>query len=364
MPKKVCFFLGSLQLGGIGKLSINLIEEFLKEGVEVDIFLMKDGGEYSDQVPDEVNIFCVEGSWIKRVSGFLKYLRAQRPDISMSARQRQDVINILCCLLTFGKVKPVVSVHTNLTAEMEFKGRGTNNMVDKIAARLYRFVDTFIAVSAGVADDFSKRTGVPRNKIEVIYNPVFKPYVDDGTISMKFTEFKARHSKYIIGVGRMSPQKDFETLIRAYARLPESVKHGLVIAGDGPLRPQLQKLIEELGLRDKVLLLGFVDNPLYYLKNADLFVLSSKWEGFGNVIVEALGVGTPVVSTNCLSGPAEILEDGKYGKLVEVGNVEQLSDAITLSLSEKPQPDRLIAKAADFDVKTIADKYLKLLLAN
>lgn len=365
MQKKVCFFIGTISLGGIGKLSVYLMEEFVKQGIEVDLFLMKGGGEYQSQVPKEVNIFVESGSSIRRIFKFIQYLYRERPTISISSRQRQDIVNIFGCWLTFGRTKPVVSIHTNVSAENKHQ-TNTNNTrfhVTFLSRILYRIPKKLIAVSSGVGDDFSLRTGIPRENIKVIYNPVYKPYNKSVESEIdthpKIQQLVNEGRKFVISVGRLTAAKDFDNLINAYNIVRKNREEALVILGDGPLKEELNAKIIHLGLENDVFLLGFVSNPQYYIRKSSLFVMSSRWEGFGIVIVEALATGTPVVATDCPSGPSEILENGKYGKLVPVADPEALASEIVKNL-EMPchSSDNLIKRAEDFSTHKIANEYL------
>lgn len=366
MKRKVCLYIGSMNLGGIGKLMLHLMDEFLKKGYRVDVFLMKGGGEYEAQIPEGVRLFVESGSHIHRIRKFIAYLNKEKPDVSISARQRQDIGNILGCWFSKAKTKPVISIHTNVTEEnLHQKNKSKDNPIIKFLSRLlYKIPNKFIAVSSGVADDFSMRSGISRNKVKVIYNPVYKTYIDTLPQNAAPILDFLQDQKYIMGVGRLTKQKDFATLISAFSIVFQTNPElKLLILGEGPLRESLQNQIEEFNLKDKVLLPGFVDNPQYFLKRAELFVLSSQWEGFGNVIVEALGVGTKVISTDCPSGPAEILENGKFGKLVPMGNPKEMATTILDALNEINRANLLIERAKDFSKDKIADEYLNFIFS-
>lgn len=360
---RICLYIGSMSLGGIGKLMLHLMQEFQKRNIEVDLFLMKGGGEYMSQVPLGVRVFIVQGSYFRRVIKFINYLNAERPDVSISARPRQDVGNIIGTMLSVSKTKPVISVHTNVSIENQLdKSRKQNSkLYNWFSNLLYKYPKKFIAVSSGVADDFSRRTGIARESIKVIYNAAYVPYIESvpDNIPTSYQQLLFSNTEYIIGVGRLTFAKDFETLIRSYKIVSKKTKLSLVILGEGPLRTSLEKLVFELGLQGKVLFLGYVHDPLYYIKKAKVFVMSSRWEGFGNVLVEALGVGTPVVSTDCESGPREILEGGTYGKLVPVGDIDALADAILRCLKTKNDSALLIERAQEFSADRIANQYLE-----
>lgn len=369
MRTKVCFFVGSMTLGGIGKLTLHLMEEFLKRNIAVDLFLMKGGGEYIEQVPKNVRVFIEEGSYFRRIRKFITYLNKEKPVISISARQRQDLVNILSCLLSFGKTRPIITIHTNVSVENlihnKFRTRGIH--VVTLSKLLYKIPKKFIAVSKGVADDFAHRTGVKRTLIKVIHNPVYRSNIEISKpekAPQTYEKLMSEGRKYIIAVGRLTQQKDFSTLIKAFNIVRKRENVALVVLGEGPLRGTLENEIAELRLEKDVFLLGFVNNPYYYIKKAEAFVLSSRWEGFGIVIVEAMVVGTPIISTNCPSGPDEILENGKYGRLVPVENPEEMAEAIIDTLNTPHDPELLIEKAKDFSIEKIAQEYLQYIFYN
>ncbi|MDQ3292791.1 MAG: glycosyltransferase [Bacteroidota bacterium] len=350
-----------MSFGGIGKVFVNLIQEYTNQGVEVHVYLTKKEGEFLDQLPPNVRVFEGKGRALTSIGSFIKYLRREQPDAVLSAREFLNLINIFCCLFTFNKTKPVVSLHTNQTAENN--AVPNNDILEKnfyflsLAKVLYKIPKKIVAVSAGVADDFSFRMGVDREEIKVIYNPVYNPIEEALEPNTLLDNFISENPKFIIGVGRLTPQKDWPNLLYAFALVRQKINVSLVILGEGPLRQELEDLIQKLGLMDCVLLPGFVSNPSYYVKKASTFVISSKYEGFGNVIVEALGVGTPVVSTDCPSGPSEILENGKYGKLVPTENPEALANGILETLNNNHNPEVLINRAKYFSISRIADEY-------
>jgi glycosyltransferase involved in cell wall biosynthesis len=360
--RRICFFPGTFALGGIGKLFINLIEEYVSRGIAVDVFLTKKEGEFIEQLPQDVRVFVGSGRALTSVIKFIKYLNNEKPDAVISAREFLNLMNIICCAFAFSKTKAVVSLHTNQTAEKEYfpnKRSLYNNLLFVASAKiLYKNTSKIIAVSEGVAEDFSKRMDLKRDKIEVIYNPVYKPYEEVVIPNPMFTDFAKGNKKYIIAVGRFVHQKDFTTLINAFKQVRKRLDVSLIILGDGPLRQELEEQIRILSLNEHVLMFGFVENPLFYIKRASALVVSSKYEGFGNIIVEALGVGTPVVSTDCKSGPREILEDGKYGRLVPVEDPSLLASAIVDTLSYEHDKTQLIRRAQNFAVPKIADEYL------
>jgi len=216
--------------------------------------------------------------------------------------------------------------------------------------------DGVIGISQGVSDDLLSN-GV--QNVKTIYNPI--DFQQVHKMSHEDDDLDFSHP-LIIGIGRLEKQKNFSLLIKAFSIVAESVDAQLLILGEGSLSSRLKKEALDLGVSERVQFLGFVDNPYKYLKKSDVFVLSSLWEGFGNVLVESLAVGTQIVSTDCQSGPSEILDNGKYGTLVKVGDSKVLAREIIASLERPIESDILINRSKDFSLSVISKQYLKVLL--
>ena len=340
---------------------VNLMEEFTNRNIQVDLYLMKKGGAFQDFIPKGVRVFIKEGSYYSRIKGFIDYLNKEKPDCSLSARHRQDMGNIMGCLLSNSGTIPIISIHTNLTTEQSFSKKSIKHIIfNRFKRKMYEYPNKFIAVSHGVAYDFAVRNNISLADIKIIHNPIHKPYNEKSISSDELEKLNTilPSKSFIIAVGRLTEAKDFATLIKAFKKVRKKNDLSLLILGEGKLRKELLNLINELGLENDVFLPGFVKYPQFFIKRASLLVMSSKWEGFGNVIVEALGVGTPVVSTDCPSGPREILENGKYGKLVPVGNYSLMAEAINTSINLKHDHELLINRAKDFQTDKIAKEYI------
>jgi glycosyltransferase involved in cell wall biosynthesis len=232
----------------------------------------------------------------------------------------------------------------------------------RLVPLLYPRASQIIAVSDGVADDLSRFSGVERNRIDVVQNPVVTPELAalaDEPVDHPW--FSPGEPPVILGVGRLSDQKDFATLLRAFALVRAKRPARLVILGEGGYRAELEQLVTQLGIGADVDLPGFAGNPFSYMSKASLFVLSSKFEGLPGALIEAMACGTPVVATDCPSGPREILEDGSLGGLVPVGDPESLAAAIGHALDQPTPPGRLRAKAAEYTVDRAVSRYLALL---
>jgi len=201
-----------------------------------------------------------------------------------------------------------------------------------------------------------------KKRIQVVHNPVDIEWIKTQSTESLPSWLEGR--RYILSVGRMVHQKDYPSLLRSFARIQGDTTHDLVILGEGPLRQNLEILIAEFGLKERVHMPGYLPNPFPVYREADLFVLASSFEGFGNVLVEAMALGVPVVATSCPGGPKEILAEGKYGKLVPVGDPEALARAMLSTLSAPPNPELLKARALNFSLEKVADAYLEFFSGN
>jgi glycosyltransferase involved in cell wall biosynthesis len=233
----------------------------------------------------------------------------------------------------------------------------------RLARRLYGWADAAIGVSKGISEDLARHTSIPRDRIITIYNPTFtSESVEKATAPLEHPWFAPGSPPVILGAGRLTTQKDFPTLLRAFARVRKRQPARLVILGEGKKKQALIGLATKLGIVREMALPGFIDNPFAWMSHAAVFVLSSVWEGFPGVLIEAMACGCPVVSTDCPSGPAEILKAGEYGPLVSMGDDEALAEAILSTLKKPLDPAKLRARAAEFSVDRALDRYLEVLL--
>lgn len=356
----MALFLPSLGGGGAERVMVVLANGLAERGHLVDLVLAKAEGPYLAQVRDEVRIVDLGSRRVAfSLPGLVRYLRRERPASLLSALIHANVIACRAHRLARVPTRLVVSEHNYRSGSrpQNFHGR----LVLWLMRGTYPWADAVVAVSHGVADDLVRNFGLAPDLVHVIYNPV----VDDTLLSkaqapLEHPWFVEGAPPVILGVGRLMEQKDFPTLIRAFARVRAQCAARLMILGEGELRPQLEALVRELGLQDDVALPGFAENPFAYMARAAVFVLSSRWEGFGNVLVEAMACGCPVVSTDCPSGPCEILEGGKWGRLVPVGDVDALAAAISATLDETAQPDVRVP-AGTFNVERAIAEYLAIM---
>ena len=359
--EKVAFFLPSLEGGGAERVVVNLIKEFIKREIKVELVLASAKGPYLSELPKEVRIIDLKSSRvIFSIPKLISYLREEKPDIFISSLSHANLVSIISKKIARSKTKLFLREDNTLSLVFYNSKSFKTKVIPFLMKILYPYADLVIAVSSGVKDDLKKFTKLPENKIKVIYNPVI---TQDIFIKAKepvdHPWFAEDCPPVILGVGRLTKEKDFPTLLKAFALVRKEIDSRLVILGEGEERKNLEKLAKELGIEEFLWMPGFVDNPYKYMSKASVFVLSSIYEGFGNVLVEALVLGCPVISTDCPSGPREILDNGKYGKLVSVRKPEDLAKAI-LDIIRSPKliNQAGVERAGMFEVDKIAAEYL------
>ncbi len=359
--KKISLLTTSLAGGGAERVMLSLAKGFIGKGIEVDLVVTNARGSLASEVPASVRLVDLGAKRI--ISSFpdlVRYFRKERPKVMLSALPLTNCMAVWARALSRTSTRLILSEHNTLSTASICDADWRRKLLPKLMTFSYPWADGIVAVSTGVAVDLSLMIGIKRSCIHVIHNPIVsEELLARSKEGVYHKWFKESDSPVILGVGRLIPQKDFQTLIKAFAKVLKVHDARLLILGEGPDRSRLKSLINELGLNDFVSMPGFVNNPFSYMRRADVLVLSSRWEGFGNVIVESLACGTPVVSTDCPNGPADILEHGRWGELVEVGSPDDMADAIIRVLkSDKPLAKN---RALDFSVDKAAKKYLQLL---
>lgn len=332
----IAIYLHCLFNGGIEQMMQNLTRNFIERGLKVDLVLNFPGAVELWDFPPEVRIVDLDARRVAaRLPNLIRYLRQEQPVALLSANHYANEVALCAKRLSGVPTRVVVSERTMISVEAKHAPPYKMRYWTPLAAKFfYPMADGIVAVSKGVAEDLTMITGLPAERIQTIYNPVITPaLLTRAKEPVDHPWFAPGELPVILGVGRLEEQKDFFTLIRAFAKVRQAKPARLMILGQGSQRSRLQDLVRELNLENDVAMPGFVKNPYAYMAKASVFALSSAWEGFGNVVVEALAVKTPVVSTNCQSGPAEILDHGKYGELVPVGDSEAMAAAIVKVLS-------------------------------
>ena len=361
-PTKVALFVPSMRGGGAERAMLALASGLSSRGIPVDLVLVRAEGEYIIQVPDEVCLIDLNSQGTAAsLPRLVSYLRRERPAVLLSTLAHANVVALAAKLLLWGRLRVVTRVEVTLSEMFKdcgFKDRQTLRLLKL----LLPLADKVAAISQGVADDLRCEVPSASHKIMTVYSPVVWP--DHFTKAANPAEhpwFNAEGAPVILSVGRLTPQKDHATLLRAFAEVVRSRFARLVILGVGPERENLLELAARLKVSQHVDLPGFDINPFAYMSKSKVFVLSSRYEGFGNVLPEAMACGTPVVSTDCPSGPSEILEDGKWGRLVPVGDWRAMAEAIIDTLDNPLPPEQLISRASAFSAEASVDRYLEVL---
>ena len=359
---KIAFILPDLRAGGAEKVCINLASDWISKGHSVTFVLMNKKGEYLKDISKKIKIISLKKKKIRQLFfPLLKFFKKQRPDITLAQMWPLTSLTVLSWIVSckIGKLFLVDHVHLSTSVEKEIF---FPKKIFKIIVRTtYLFANKIIVVSNGVKNDLIQISSNLKKKIKVINNPLIKKQISK---KKKFSKNKiwGNNTKYrILNVGSLKLQKDHLNLINAFYLLKSCQNCKLIIVGNGPLKNQLKSYVKYKNLSNKVFFVNFESNMQKYYETADLLVSSSRWEGFSNVIAESLGYGLPVVSTDCKSGPSEILKAGKYGKLVPIENPKKLAIAIYQSLREKHNKNLLIKRSLDFEISKISEQYLKLI---
>jgi glycosyltransferase involved in cell wall biosynthesis len=332
----VAFFLPTLTGGGAQRIALNLAQGFVDSGVATDLVAVNGVGELAERVPMGVRMVDLKRSRvILGLPPLVAYLRRERPTTLISFLDHAGVIALWARRLSGTSTRVVCTVHNALTRAAPTSSNLRSRIMPLFLRAFYPSADEVVAVSHGVAQELSKATGFPLARIRVIYNPVITGDLlaarDRAPAHPWLTD---SGPPVILGAGRLTRQKDFQGLIRAFALVRQRRPARLLIMGEGPERPALEALVRELGLQAEVSLPGFVVGAHECMAKAAVFVLSSVWEGLPTVLIEALAVGTRVVSTDCPSGPREILRGGQLGRLVPVGDVGALAEGILAALGD------------------------------
>jgi glycosyltransferase involved in cell wall biosynthesis len=363
--KRLAIFVPSMRGGGAERAMLKLAWGFTERGYTVDLVLAQAEGPYLAEAPDSVRVVDLKASRVlASLPALVRYLQRERPQAMLSAMCHANIIALWARRLAGGPIRVVVSERNTLSRSAQHAPNRRGRLMPQLSRRFYPWADGIVAVSKGVADDLAQVTGIPRERIQVIYNPVVTPELQEkAQAPLEHPWFAPGEPPVLLAVGRLSPQKDFPTLIQAFAQVRQARPARLLILGEGQERPVLETLVRQLGLEQDVSLPGFIENPYPYMARASLFVLSSRWEGLPAVLIEALYCSVPLIATDCPSGPREILADGQYGQLVPIRDTTALARAIETSLKgEAPRPPR--ESWRPFEMGTVVNQYIGVLLGS
>lgn len=392
MPAKhIAFFLGSLTGGGAERIVLDLARALAVKGQQVDLVLSRLRGELISQIPSCVRTVELGSTgrlrfvrtvlrlppqtWrplaplmvskplkkIRSLPYLEQYLRTECPDILMASTDVPNILAAWAGRLTRGKTTIILKQDKGFVQAVRNAPNSLRLALPNLARRCYGSAHAIVAVSEGVAQELSQITLLPPQRIHVIYNPIDLDRISSlAEKELDHPWFQPGQPPVLLAAGRLHDQKDYPTLLRAFKLIRTKQTVRLAILGEGRERARLEKLIRELSIDDAVGLLGFQLNPFAYMAKSAVFVLSSAWEGLPTVLIEALACGCRVVSTNCQHGPVEILDNGRYGMLVPVGNPEALAAAIEKTLDQSPEPEKAKQRAGAFGISAISEKYLQL----
>lgn len=361
----IAVLLPSLSGGGAEKVLLNLSREICSKGRDLDLILLSESGPYADRIPKEANVISFHSERaITSIPELVRYLSNNEPDALLTSLQVPNIVAILSKHISNSDTKIAVRVANvnSMSKNSSIKGK----IIPYLVKSIYPYADSVIAISGDVKDDVIKYN-VPKENISIIYNPSFSERI------IRLREKTPEHHglfedeiPVVLGVGRLTPQKDFQTLIRAFSIVSKEVNAKLVILGEGEKKEELVGLTEELDISDSVTFAGFVDNPYSYMYRSSVFVLPSLYEGFPNVLVEALACQCPIVATDCPGGSREILSDSTFGELVATQSPEELAERITMILTGDITYDgeKLENRAREFNIEDISSKYIRLLVEN
>lgn len=355
--KRIAFVLPDLSGGGAERVALTLIDHFVRAGYMVDLVLARAEGELLPLVPDRVRVIDLRAKRFRNsLWPLVRYLRQKRPDAIQVSMWPLTVLAIIARMIARVRSRLVLSDHAILS--MQYPDRPASVWLARTVRRFYPRADARIAVSAASARDLARLAKLPESSFEVIANPISP---QPATLQEKQEACASWpvNTARILTVGSLIGVKKQALLISALAKVSAYQPASLVILGEGECRQSLEQAAAELGLSDRVAMPGFVMNPTAYYENANLFVLPSEHEAYSLALAEALAAGLPIVSTDC-GGPRDILDDGRFGRLIPVGDVDALASTILDTLREGVDPEVQKARAAEMSAGSIA-RYQELL---
>ncbi|KAA9396026.1 glycosyltransferase [Haloarcula sp. CBA1130] len=357
----IAFFVPSLTVGGAERVTVSVANGLSKRGYEVDLVVSYNEGDFRSDVLGSVNMVDLGTRRIPGIGigasipAFVRYLCRRSPEILFSQMTYANDIHMISQALSGSDTVTISTIHNTLGLQKGSKEK----LVQWLQRRLAHQSDQFVAVSEGVANSVVEHVGVGREKVAVLHNPI--PVQEVQERAEESVDHPWTHSPnldVVLGVGRLERAKNFESFLRAFKRIHAAQPDTrAIVVGRGSKRTELERLAAELGIDDVVSFPGFVDNPYGYMASADVLAMSSIHEGLPTVLIEALACGCPVVSTDCPSGPAEILKDGEFGPLVDVDDDEGLAAAIQTTLDDPLPRDVLVERATDFAPTAVIDQY-------
>ncbi len=361
----VTTFVKNLLGGGAERVAVNLLQGLPRDVFTQELVMVDAWGPFLEQVPEDVKQtnLALGHNVSSAIVPLVQYLRRRKPDVLISHLAHANVAAVVAAACAHTGTRVVLVEHNdNSSVDQKRTRSAASKALQGFKSLAYRRADKIVGVSEGVTGYVGRTFNVPAQKLATIYNPVVsEALLERSRRPLAHPWFAAGQPPVLLASGRLREQKDFSTLLRAFAQVRQARACRLIILGEGALRAELEAEVAALGLQADVSLPGFVENPYAYMRAASLFVLSSRWEGLPTVLVEAMACGCPVVATDCPSGPAEILEGGRLGPLVEVANPAALAQAILETLQTPVPREQLAIRAAHFSFENAIATYTQLL---
>ena len=358
---KIAVLLHDLRGGGAERVTLKLVKGMLAAGRDVDVVLVQAKGEYLDLIPKGARLVDLNRPRVlDAVFALASYLKKERPRALLASLTHVNILAVLAKLVARTPTRVVISERNQISLKVSMARGLREKLTYFMVPALYRVADDIVAVSKGVAEDLDRYAGFKPGRVKAIYNPVYDQSMTLAAAETPTHPWLAPGAPpVVLSAGRLNEQKGFDVLIDAFAQVRQSAPARLVIIGEGDERAALQARIDALGLKEHADLAGFNANPYAMMSRAAVYALSSRFEGLPGALLEAMACGTPVVATNCPSGPDEILEGGRYGALVPVGDASALAAGILKAL-EEPRGKGL-ARAQAFTVEASTSTYLSVL---
>ena len=356
----IAFFLATSGHSGVDRLMGNLIREIARRGYHIDLLRVRGHGPHIAPLPNHVRCIDLGSRHVNSsLPGLVRYLKKASPRALLSDKDRLNRMALFATRLARVNTTVAVRIGTTVSINLENRGWGERRLQYASIRHLYPHADSIIVPSRGAGDDLNHIAGRVLPHLHVLPSPVISQHFEQLCRAPAHHPWLTdKRRPLVLAVGELSRRKDFTTLIQAFRHLASSGDPRLIIIGEGRQRQRLEQLVARCGLESRVALPGFIPNPYPFMASADLFVLSSLWEGSPVVLVEALAAGVPVVATDCPSGPREVLQDGRLGPLTPVGNADALAQAMQDILAKPPRRIALQAAAAPFHVVSATDGYL------
>jgi glycosyltransferase involved in cell wall biosynthesis len=358
---RIALMIPTLAGGGAEHTYLNLAEGFQNAGYQVDLILARATGDYLSQIPPGIALVDLKASRMaKTLPGLIHYLQSRRPHVLMAGLELTHMMALMAQMASGVPTKVIVTIHSVISQNEHFY-LPTRSMERQLMKLLYPRAGEIVGVSKGAAQDFSNFLGFPLSRMRVIYNPIITPgLLEKVQQPIQHAWFEEGQPPVILSAGRLHPVKDFPMLIKAFALVRQCVSLHLLILGEGKQREELESLVRQMGLQEDVCLPGFQQNPYPFMRRAAVLALSSRHEALPRVMIEAMACDCAVIATDCPGGVAELVDNGKYGHLVPVGDAEAMAQAILDVLGgdvRKPPPDWL----HQFELDQVIQNYLQLI---